>query len=686
MLPKNPPKPIIDVRPPLTKKPNHFPPPEQKNSEPKTGFRFKFYLKIGGLTAAVLLIINIALAGHQARLSLQIIKTEILTLKTAVPNFQTNEISSSLAAINKAIKEAIKGGNRSGLLYFSSFFGPVPQAVENTNFLSEVAVNLSKDLDYLQKHGVELFTNGKGNELLAILERIKNNLTLAGKTNQELKIQSFQLGSIANEFASFYAPIQFNLYRAKEFTEAILELLKKPEEQHLLLIFQNPSEMRPAGGFIGSFGDLTFRQGNFQELKIDDIYNADRQLNLNLIPPRELQNITKKWGARDANWFFDFPSSAKKVIAFLENSELYSKRAVQFSGALAINTDVLQSILEIVGPIELPAYQQTIGPKNFLAILQYEVEAGRDKKPGENPKRILSALAPLLLEKISSLSETQKNALAAKIKEHAAQKDLMIYFKDWKLQNVLEQINLAGDIFALPKTFNGDYLAVVNSNIGGGKSDAFVNEHLALKSQITPAGKILNELLITRVHNGEKEKDWWYRATNKNYLKILVPEKTKLTFLNNNDPFPEPKKWDYSGEYEYDADLAFIEKTALFNKQFQSWIGQESGKTFFGSWFNVPAGKTKTLKIIYENEKPLAIQDGFRYEFVFEKQSGVDNSLEYSIRAPAGYLWKESGKEVFEYGTQQPLSREIIKLTLVKKTITKTKKPKSPGRKGFLGE
>jgi len=40
--------------------------------------------------------------------------------------------------------------------------------------------------------------------------------------------------------------------------------------------------------------------------------------------------------------------------------------------------------------------------------------------------------------------------------------------------------------------------------------------------------------------------------------------------------------------------------------------------------------------------------------------------LDYSITAPPGYFWEESGKEIFEYQTEKPKAREIIELTLLK--------------------
>jgi hypothetical protein len=59
--------------------------------------------------------------------------------------------------------------------------------------------------------------------------------------------------------------------------------------------------------------------------------------------------MTRKWAARDAGWFFDFPTSAETITYFLENSKIYSEKGIQFDALIAMNTYAFQSILDVVG-------------------------------------------------------------------------------------------------------------------------------------------------------------------------------------------------------------------------------------------------------------------------------------------------------------------------------------------------
>ncbi len=80
--------------------------------------------------------------------------------------------------------------------------------------------------------------------------------------------------------------------------------------------------MRPAGGFWGSYANVILEGGSVKTIDVDDIYRPDRFLDLKVVPPKQLQGTTPNWGARDANWFFNFPDSAEKLMEFLQASSV----------------------------------------------------------------------------------------------------------------------------------------------------------------------------------------------------------------------------------------------------------------------------------------------------------------------------------------------------------------------------
>jgi len=85
-----------------------------------------------------------------------------------------------------------------------------------------------------------------------------------------------------------------------------------------LFLFQNNSELRPTGGFIGTYGILKIHNGEMVSFETDNIYNLDRapQYILQEEAPAPIAKYLeqKYWSLRDINWSPDFPTTAEKAL------------------------------------------------------------------------------------------------------------------------------------------------------------------------------------------------------------------------------------------------------------------------------------------------------------------------------------------------------------------------------------
>jgi hypothetical protein len=648
--------------------------PEKRQS------RIKYILSFGLIAVIIALgsIVIFAKTAFNGYLDYAVF--QIQNIKGAFSEMKTGQLKISLQDLSNEIKNLELKSENLGVMDLLSLIGKfnsslkeVPGAFKNISAISEKASQIADDIDYLKNNALQFIFNQKGEELITRLDSLENNLFSLENLSSDFKNQAIKIKKINSKLASIYdvfdknyLAISLNIYKSQKIVSALSSLLKSPDNVNVLLLFQNPTEIRPGGGFLGSFGYITLNKGSIKEIKIDDIYNADRQLDVKISAPRELTGITTEWGARDANWFFNFPDSAKKVAYFLENSKLFSNSQTEFKNVISINTNILKSLIEITGPIELPAYNLTIDSNNFLPELQREVEAGQDKKPGQNPKKILSVLTPILIDKLKNLDDAGKIKLIEVLKEASVNKDIMAFSEDENLQKVFLELGLAGQLFTIPNNFNGDYLAIANGNVGGGKSDAFIDQQIKLKSQILDNGAIADELTMTRMHSGQNEKDWWYKATNKDYAKIFIPENSEVSDAIGANSSPYSTQTKPAVGFKTDPDLEAIEKKSVFNKNLKIWEGVENNRKYVGAWIITSAGKTNTFTLNYQQNKKIEIQNNSEFTFIFDKQSGQEGSLEYEITAPANYIWQESGDSVFNYSTQQIKSREIIRLTLKK--------------------
>ena len=598
----------------------------------------------------------------------------------ALQGFKPNAAVSSLAA-NSAELDSLNdffGVNQSqSLIGMLGKF--IPALKDAGSFLGQVTalnfnfLNLSADLADLQANGFRYFQTdgqsllGRLNNMRQTMGDVMKQIEAVRNTTASLKNTASFFGKVDDVLDKDYLKYSADLYAWDKFLGAAIGLLSSPTDRRILLLFQNPAELRPGGGFDGSYADVTVRNGQMQTLDVKDIYDPDGQLDLKVIPPKPLQGLTRDWGARDANWFFDFPTSARTVLDFMEQSKMYSEKNVTFDAVIALNINVLQGFLEITGPIDMPDYDLAINQNNFLNEIQREVEAGKDKAAGY-PKRILQVLTPKILEKLNNFSEAETAQFMENLKTHLAQKDIMFYAKDPALANLLSANDWDGSVYDLPGNFWGNYLAVVNANIAGGKSDVFVNQTLTVDVNIDTDGGIFTDLTVERFHAGNTQKDPWWRATNQNFFQVYVNPGAALFSIKGNDAKPLPKGSDYA-DYSVNPDLAAMESTMSALSNYNAWTMSAFGKKVFAGWLSTPAGQTKTLNVRYQTpaSSEFVLADGSVYQFVFDRQSGaLNSSLNLAINAPLGYVWDETKMPVWNYTGVDPVGRLILNLTLKK--------------------
>ncbi|MEW6617255.1 MAG: DUF4012 domain-containing protein [Patescibacteria group bacterium] len=599
---------------------------------------------------------------------------------TALKEFRPDRATASLKKNNIELVSLQDTFNKSyGQALFDLVGGVVPAVKDAGDLIGKVSelnsdlLRLTETLSALQTNGFRYFQSD-GTMLIRNISEARELVRSITNQIESLRNTVTSLKSVSPVFEKFESVISENyltygseLRDLDQFLGGVIDFLKSGEK-HILVFFQNTAEIRPGGGFIGSYADVTIKNGQLAGIDVRDIYDPDGQLDLKVVPPQEIKTMTQNWGARDANWFFDFPTSAKTVIYFLENSKMYSEKNIAFDGAIGLNLNVMKSVLGVIGPVPLEEYKVVIDDQNFLKEIQKEVETGKDKIAGE-PKRILKVLAPIILERMKILSQPQLQDLVEKTGEHFSYKDIMVYMKNQDIQHFIEMANIDGGVFKLPNNFWGSYLGVVNTNVAGGKTDVFMDELVEARIDVDTSGGTFTDLQITRSHLGKDEKDPWWKATNKNFIQVYAHPNASLISLKGNDVKNLFSNFDYDANgYMRLPQLESIEKTKIFVNTYQTWTMQAFGKTAFGTWFNVPAGVSKILSVRYQTpgDSEITVSPGKIFTFVFDKQSGVSTHLRISISAPLGYTWIESEGPVFSYENDNPESRVTLLLTLKK--------------------
>lgn len=516
-----------------------------------------------------------------------------------------------------------------------------------------------QEVDLFEDRFFSYIFDKKGSEIISHLKRINGKLEVLGRRLGDLDKRDVK-------GADFFS-LNLELQRWQDFLSSLITWLESPEPKHLALFLQNSSEIRPTGGFWGSFIQLTLREGILEEIKAIDINEVDREFGLKIIPPKPLQLVSKSFRTADANWFFDFPVSARKGLEFMEASGFYKKNSVKFDGAVALSSKVVSDILEVLGPIELEGRGILIDAGNFIDEIQNKVQIAQAKGV-KNPKEVVGEAVEAVFRKIVSLDNEKRKELLGFFEKWVSEKDLVFYFRNSDFQNFIEHYGWGGNVYDLPQNFEGDYLAVVSSNIGGEKSDRFIKQAVVLESQLNLDGVLRNRLVVKKFHSGDKSEYWWYRAANQSYIRIFVPLGANLENFSGGKIQSVKPKLNYAKEgYISDPDVEKIESTEESFSNYPAISGFiESGKKVFSTWAKTPTGGSSEIILDYSRRLFLPPQDGQVYTFVFEKQTGVSGDYKFSISAPVGFKWKENGLPVYEYETSDPPGRLILNLTMEK--------------------
>ena len=351
-------------------------------------------------------------------------------------------------------------------------------------------------------------------------------------------------------------------------------------ENTFLLLLQNDMELRPGGGFIGAFGILKTKNGGVSDIQIHDTGNFDPRIPDTEQPPYPMGERLhiSSWKLRDSNWSPDFRVNAEKAEYFYK----LGQGGENFDGIIAVNTDILNSILKITGPLKINDYPGEYSDENAIFQLEYQVEKGYAEQgiaKGDR-KSVMKEMANVLAEKLHGLSTAQQFELAKMIEGHLKQKDIQLFFKNEGLQAEVEDMNWGGRV----KDFGGNYLMLVDANLNSLKSDYCMRRKIDYQVDLN-SDQPTAAMNITYEHTC-RTRDWM--TTNYNdWARLYVPDGSWLSESSISQP-----------------DMRF---------------GKDFGKKVIEFPVYVPVGNTETVTLKYN--LPAEIKSNLN-SLLIQKQSG----------------------------------------------------------------
>jgi hypothetical protein len=265
------------------------------------------------------------------------------------------------------------------------------------------------------------------------------------------------LGSTRSKLKLELADAEPRAARAYNGLRLLLWMLGADRPTRLFVFSQNPDEVRPTGGYIGTYGVMEGRAGRARLLSYNAMGSWVQAHPKAVVPvekaptpfgyatppqPQQLANV---------NSSPDWPSAARLA------QRLWERGGEQpVNGAVSLMPQTLARITRVLGPVRMPAYGETITADNLVARLDYYThrEAIRNESSAVR-KQFITDLAPVIVKRLLSAPSDKWLRLGGAMSASFDAREAMMWTDDPSTNRALRSLGWSGE---LPEE-DGDFYA-----------------------------------------------------------------------------------------------------------------------------------------------------------------------------------------------------------------------------------
>jgi len=431
------------------------------------------------------------------------------------------------------------------------------------------------------------------------------------------------------------------------------QLLGVDEPQQYLVLAQNRDELRATGGFISGIGLVNIHQGQIVQFNLGDSYDVDDFSQPYPQPPEPMHRfmLADYWVTRDSNWSPDFPTTAQQA------QSLYTlSTGIETQGVIAFNQQALRAILQVIGPIQIEEVDETVSADNIEGYMAQAWGEGFGR--GEtykdwhaHRKDFMKVLGDQILKQVmESGDQAQYIDLAKSLLYLLQSGQIQVYVDLPIVQQALQIAGLGGGL----EPGDGDFLALVDSNVGFNKVDSSIKRsvsyHVDLREPKQPTSQIIlsynhmgndnDQVCEQKISYGEGTYQDMQQRCYLNYWRLYVPGGSELI----------------------DQDTQPVPGSQLLNPD--GWSGQveiypgENGAVVYAGLIMLPPQEEQQVKLTNDLPEWVLVQinpDQYRYRVRIQKQPGlVSMPINLEITLPVGayiinqnQLWQEASNNTW---------------------------------------
>jgi hypothetical protein len=436
---------------------------------------------------------------------------------------------------------------------------------------------------------------------------------------------------------------------------AILPAILGAEEPRTYLFgMQNSAEQRGPGGALLQFKVMQIVDGKPELLDVlgGSVYGVDRDRQTYDIPLPEdawyVREIEDAQRFGNANWSPDWPLSAQVTLD-------YAKAALpdfpEVDGAIAVDPIVMERLLPGIGRFKTTGKNVFVDEQRIVHFLLYKAYASY---PIPKVRRNhLEAVVDSFYDRL--LKPKKPTELVQGFGSALRQKHMQVWMRDPQEQAFIERMNWDG---AIEQDQPGDYLYVVEQNVGGNKLDYFAHQTTEVDVQLDGDAAAVD----TRVSienraffpqplypMGDTGRE---AASNGHHLPMLnlyVPPDAQLRVAQVGG----------------DADRLESPAPAAWPSPTQPAEHFEGGKKVWSATLDIPPGQTGSLRLGYLVPNAVRDEQGRRvYRLTVQRQPRVRvEQLKVTLSLPVGAKdvkakgWRQEGDRLV---WDRPLKEDIV--------------------------
>ena len=386
-------------------------------------------------------------------------------------------------------------------------------------------------------------------------------------------------------------------------------------QKDYLVLAQNPAELRATGGYNGTIGRIDLLDGAIARLDFIDAHSPGRAPGLPfIVAPEPLVDHLlgveppQSWRIPDANWWADFPASARQAI------ELYEIETGSdgIDGVIALNTFALDRLLEVTGPIDLNEFGVTVRPGEVTLELLAATREGSDRKA------ILGALGTEVMRRLLNLPPDRWLPLLRAVEDIGREDMMLAWFVDDAAQELAIEADWDGQVLQGP----GDYQYVVESNMAPtSKYNLVVQRSRSVQVALDENGDSFSSVKLEWQNDadrpGEPYESLRRFSTNMDgeygaYVRLLVPQGSELLAANGMGA----------------EEVSSVER-----------IEEEAGRTVFANYLLIPPGPARLTYVWTTPGAALETTNGWEYLLTLQRQPGAGpEEVAVRVDLPAGAL------------------------------------------------